>query len=134
MPRMKMEGLSLAKLQNMMASMKSKRNELAREREKLVKQLKSIDARIALIDGAGGSSASYTAGGRVRNAKSLTATMEDILSKHPKGLGVKEITKAVLDSGYHTTSPAFRGIVNQTLIKENKTFKSVARGVYGLAK
>jgi len=39
----------------------------------------------------------------------------------------------VLAGGYRSTSPQFKAIVNQTLIKE-KRFVSAARGIYRLKK
>jgi hypothetical protein len=46
---------------------------------------------------------------------------------------VGEIVDAVLAGGYHSKSANFRGIVNQTLIKD-KRFVSSGRGVYQLKK
>jgi hypothetical protein len=54
--------------------------------------------------------------------------MESVLKgKAPMKVG--DIFKAVLANGYHSTSANFRGIVNQTLIKE-KQFHQVDRGTY----
>lgn len=44
-------------------------------------------------------------------------------------MSVTEMTAAVQKAGYKTTSPNFRTIVNQTLIKSDR-FKKVARGQY----
>ena len=46
-----------------------------------------------------------------------------------KTMGVTELSEAVQKAGYRTTSPNFRTIVNQTLIKD-KRFKRVERGLY----
>jgi hypothetical protein len=48
-------------------------------------------------------------------------------------MAVKDIIKAALATGYKSTSPQFRNIVNQQLIK-NKRFTASSRGVYQLKK
>jgi hypothetical protein len=70
---------------------------------------------------------------RARNAVSLVTAIEQVLSKARRPMRVGEVTEKVLASGYRSTSPQFRAIVNQTLIKE-KRFVSVDRGVYRLKK
>lgn len=47
-------------------------------------------------------------------------------------MSVTEVTQAVQDAGYQTSSANFRTIVNQTLIK-SKAFKKVSRGKYTAA-
>jgi hypothetical protein len=140
MARPSLEGLTIAKLEILISTIKSKKSTLMKERERLVKDLRKVDEKIARLDGRngaiGGSSVgSLTPGGRVRNAKSLVDTMADVLAKSgEKGLSVQEIVDGVLATGYKTTSPNFRGIVNQTLIKERKKFANVSRGVYAVKK
>lgn len=141
MARPSLEGLTIAKLENLIHSIKSKKQTLMRERERVAKELRKIDEKIAKLDGRTGSInsagvGSLTPGGRVRNAKSLVDTMTDVLAKAgDKGLSVQDIVDGVLATGYQTTSPNFRGIVNQTLIKERKKkFTNVSRGVYAVKK
>ena len=57
--------------------------------------------------------------------------LEDALAKTLTGhtMGVSEVADAVQAAGYQTTSPNFRTIVNQTLIRSNK-FKKVSHGKY----
>jgi hypothetical protein len=62
-----------------------------------------------------------------RNEMSLVATLESVLAPG-KPMGVGEIVEAVQRKGYQSNSANFRGIVNQTLIKE-KQFSSAGRGV-----
>ena len=138
MARPSMQGMTIARLESMLNQQRSKKKELLRERIKLQTQLEKLDRQIAGLDGGGGggggSGAGYTSGGRARNEKSLVAVLEDVLEKHPKGLGVGEIVDAVQAAGYKSGSPNFRGIVNQTLIKEKKRFGAVSRGIYSLKK
>ena len=42
--------------------------------------------------------------------------------------------EAVKANGYRSSSDNFRGIVNQTLIKEKKRFTAPSRGLYQLKK
>ena len=49
-------------------------------------------------------------------------------------MSVPDIVEGVQAAGYKSSSPNFRGIVNQTLIKERKKFQSVSRGVYAMKK
>jgi hypothetical protein len=46
---------------------------------------------------------------------------------------IADITEAVEKSGYESSSVNFRGIVNQTLIKEPR-FKQESRGKYKLGR
>ena len=47
-----------------------------------------------------------------------------------KTLGVAEMSDAVKKSGYKTSSPNFRTIVNAALITNPDKFRRVARGQY----
>jgi hypothetical protein len=128
MPRgVRNNGLSIAELESLLARNKSRLNEL-------YKQRKAVDAEIAKLEGAGGGRGrgSVGGGGRARNAKSLVETLQDVLKGAGKAMPVGDIVQGALDSGYKSSSPNFRGIVNQTLIKERKLFANKGRGVYEL--
>jgi hypothetical protein len=64
---------------------------------------------------------------------SLVAALESVMKKGDP-MGVGDIVDAVQSSGYRSRSANFRGIVNQTLIKEKKRFSSPGRGMYQLKK
>ena len=49
-----------------------------------------------------------------------------------KPMRVGEILEAVSATGYRSNSANFRGIINQTLIKERKRFNQAERGTYAL--
>ena len=138
-------GLSISQLREILAARQGDLKKLMRQRKALEKQLSAIDARIARIDGAtlgrgggrgAGNGAAGNGGGgkRARNAVSLVEALEKVLGDKGKPMGVGEIVDGVLASGYRSTSPAFRAIVNQTLIKEKKKFGSTGRGIYQLKK
>ena len=133
MARTAMAGLTITKLESLLNQQRSRKKELMRERARIVTQLEKVDRQIASLDGGSGSGGGG-GGSRARNEKSLVATLEEVLEKSPKGLGVSDILAAVQSAGYKSSSPNFRGIINQTLIKERKKFAAVSRGVYALKK
>ena len=120
--------LSIARLESMLRERKSELNMLRRQREKVQQQLNEIDRRIASLGGS-----KMRGGGRARNAESLVATLEAVLRGSGKPMKVGEIVDAVQKRGYQSSSANFRGIVNQTLIKE-KQFSSAGRGLYQMKK
>ena len=125
MPRGRKAALSIVDLENLLQERRASLQKLTRQRAELQKKITVVDREIAHL---GGTAAARTAGGRVRNDQSLVAVMESVL-KGKKPMKVGDILQAVLSAGYHSTSENFRGIVNQTLIKE-KQFSQVARGTY----
>lgn len=131
MARPALAGMTISRLESMLNQQRSKKKDLLRERNKLLTQLDKLDRQIASVDGAGGG---VSSSGRARNPMSLVATLESVLEKAPKGLSVSDILDAVQSAGYKSSSPNFRGIINQTLIKERKKFVAVERGVYALKK
>lgn len=136
MARPALNGLTIAKLENMLNQQRSKKKELMQERAKIQSQLEKIDRQIASLDGGAGGGGGSTGGtgSRPRNEKSLVAVLQEVLEKQPKGLSVGDIVDAVTNAGYKSSSPNFRGIINQTLIKEKKKFHAVERGVYAMKK
>ncbi len=101
---------------------------LERKREKILAQLEAIDRELAeagaLLGAAGGIPSGRK---RHRNDSNLEQALVDLLTGQV--MSVTEATEAVQRAGYRTTSPNFRTIVNQALIKSNKV-KKVARGQY----
>lgn len=65
---------------------------------------------------------------RHRNETNLVEALQQVLSG--KTMGVTEAAQAVQKAGYKTTSPNFRTIVNQTLIKNPEAFTKQGRGLY----
>ncbi|CAN5468013.1 hypothetical protein BH09PLA1_BH09PLA1_30160 [soil metagenome] len=103
-------------------------NQLVKDRSRAQQKLDAIERQIARLAGR-----NMSGGGRVRNPVSLVQSMESILKSAGKPMAVGDIEAAVLKGGYKTNSAKFRGIVNQTLIKE-KQFSSAGRGMYQLKK
>lgn len=129
MPRGRSGGLlSISALENMLQQRRAELAKLRKQRAGLERDLAKIDRRIESMGG------SRSRGGRVRNEKSLTALMGEILGKAGKPMPVGDIVAKVQAAGYRSNSANFRGIVNQTLIKERKQFASAGRGLYQLKK
>jgi hypothetical protein len=121
---------SIADLQAMIREQKAERGKLVKERKKLQGQLDRLDRQLQAFDegkGAGG------VGSRPRNDKSLPEAIAEGLKKNGKAMKIGEIAEAVEESGYQSSSANFRGIVNQTLIKEPR-FKQESRGKYKLGR
>lgn len=130
MPRTSLAGFSISKLKSLLQAQENKRGDLMKERRKLQKQIDKIDRQLSGLTGGGN-----FGGARVRNEKNLVTHMQEVLAKAPKGMSVADIVEGVRSNGYNSKSANFRGIVNQTLIKEKKIFsKTDVRGVYTLKK
>ena len=125
--------LSIAQLEQVLRARKTQLQKLAKQRTKIARELTKLDARITMLGGVGGGGRMGGGGSRAHNEKSLVEMIEGVLSKTGKPMGVGDIVDAVQKGGYKSNSANFRGIVNQTLIKE-KQFTSAGRGVYQLKK
>src|SRR5438874_12465987 len=118
MPRPRLTGgPTISQLEQMLASRRSAVQKYERQRNKLMRQMDALDTKIRAL---GGDGRGRTAGGRVRNAKSLTEAMIDVLGRASEPMRVADIADKVLASGYRSNSANFRGIVNQTLIKDKR--------------
>ena len=119
--------LTLKQLENMLDARRSELVTLQRERSKAMKVVDAIDAKIRQLGGS-------AEGSRARNPKSLIETLEALFVKAGKPLSVSDLVEGATASGYRSNSANFRGIINQTLIKERKRFANVSRGMYALKK
>ncbi|MEO1717371.1 MAG: hypothetical protein AAFR76_09695 [Planctomycetota bacterium] len=122
-----LETMSSAALQAELARRQRQASNLLKKRDRLREQLAAIESEIAEM-GATAVVGVEPGRKRARNAESLVDAMRRVLTGTE--LTVTELSDAVQAAGYVTTSPNFRTIVNQTLIKYPKMFKRVARGVY----
>ncbi len=96
---------------------------LQKRRAKIAGKLASIDAEIARLGG--------RITGHVRVRPRNDANLADSLVNVLKGevMNVTGVALAVQRAGYRTTSPNFRTIVNQTLLRDPR-IKRVSRGRY----
>lgn len=128
---------NIVQLERILHDRRSELSKLERQREDLRRKLEGLDRQIIRLGGSGiGRGRGRAAGlglGRARNERSLIETIEGVMRDHAKPMRVGEILDAVTATGYRSNSANFRGIVNQTLIKE-KRFGSTGRGIYQLKK
>lgn len=123
--------LSLRQIERLLQRRRRDLDRLLKKRSHVESTLKLLDQKIGLLGGTGGRGNGVAR--RPRNSMSLIEAIAQVLAKTGERMNVGEITDKVLASGYASTSPKFRAIVNQTLIKESR-FVSTARGTYRLRK
>jgi septal ring factor EnvC (AmiA/AmiB activator) len=123
--RLALDQISTARLEEILAGRRSKIAKLERQRKALQRRLDALEGKIALLGG----HAASARGGRVHNKKSLPETIFSVLSRQGGPMTVGDIVAGVRATGYKSNSAAFRGIVNQALVKDER-FKSVSRGIY----
>lgn len=100
---------------------------LHRKRDRILRQLDEVSRE---IEAAGGKRVrTHGSARRPRNAKTLADAIADALEG--RILSVTELAATVQADGYKTTSPNFRTIVNQALLKDDR-FRRVSRGKYTL--
>ena len=131
--------ISITDLEKMLSDRKADLAKLQATRAAAAKKLDEIDKQIAKMGGTAAASAGSTtstpaapatrrSGRRAKNSMSLVAALEQVL-KGQEPMKVADIVSGVEAAGYKSSSANFRGIVNQTLIKD-KRFASSARGLY----
>lgn len=123
----RLAGVSMSDLQSEIRRRERKLSTLKRKRDRLASQLRDIDEEIIREGGAISAMGGTSARKRPRNDQNLADALASLLSK--KTLSVTAAAAEVQQAGYRTTSPNFRTIVNQTLLKD-KRFKRVGRGLY----
>jgi hypothetical protein len=133
MPKSSQE-LSVSELERILGRRRAELTSLTQERDRLQRQLATIDNKIRSLGGQGTAIPFTNRAGRARNAVSLIDTLSQVMDKSSKPMSVSDILQGVLDSGYRSTSPKFRGIVNMTLVKERNRFTNTSRGMYELKK
>jgi hypothetical protein len=130
MPRIAADGFSIGQLMQLLHSRQSQVKKLQKQRAKLERKLDAIDERLRQLGGSGGRG---RGGARARNDQSLIEVIESVLKSSGKAMKVGDIADAAQAKGYRSNSANFRGIVNQTLIKD-KRFSAASRGMYQLKK
>jgi hypothetical protein len=130
--------LTIAQLQRVLNDKKAELDKLHRQRGQLQKRMNLLDRQIERVNGGAdgmrlgrGMGGGGGGGTRARNEHSLLDTIEKVLRNAGKPLKVGDILEAVVATGYRSGSANFRGIINQTLIKD-KRFGQVERGTYEL--
>jgi hypothetical protein len=133
MPRgISLNRYSISQLEKFIKSKRTAISKLERTRAQLAKRLRSVDAEIHSLGGNGVVGRGGV--GPVRNKISLNDSIVNALRKAGGFLSISDIMRNVLASGYKTSSPNFRSIVSQALIKDKRFAKAGARGTYQLKK
>lgn len=117
--------LPVSAIQRELDRRQAKGNELARQRDRLLRQVALVEAKIASHGGVAASRGRPAA--RVAN----TVTLPDALAAVLKGkrMAIADAAAAVQKAGYKTNSSNFRVSVTIAL-GDKKRFKRVERGVY----
>jgi hypothetical protein len=123
---------NIAQLERILDDRRSELSKLERQRLDLQRRLNGLERQIIKVNGGLRGMRGRMGGGRARNARSLVETIEEVMRGNGKAMRVGEIVDAVTATGYRSSSANFRGIVNQTLIKERKRFGQADRGLYEL--
>lgn len=131
-----LSGISIQSLQAEIERRRSKTGGLELMRNKLMKRLGKLEARIldaggeliSAVSGGRGGGGKRRGRGRAKNSESLVEALQRALRS--KTLSVTDAAAAVQRAGYKSTSKTFRTIVNQALIKHRDKFKNVSRGQY----
>jgi hypothetical protein len=108
--------MTVVQLERILERKRSRLDGLLKRRDRLQKQLSSVEGRISAIGGI------RSEGGRTRkvrkrpkNDRPLIAVVTDVLAQHKKGLTLKELSAKVLETGYKTYSDKFENTVYQCL-------------------
>jgi hypothetical protein len=113
--------MTVVQLERLLERKQSKLDGLVKRRDRLQKQLASVDGKIGTI---GGVQRNGTGPRKVRrrpkNDQPLIAVVIDVLAKHPKGLTLKELAAKVLATGYKTFSDKFENTLYQCLYHNMK--------------
>lgn len=124
-----LSGMSVMALQAELARRERQLASYQRRRSKLLDELEVIEREMSQL-GSLGAGGRRGGGPRARNSETLVDAIASTLGNST--MGVNELVDAVQRNGYRTTSPNFRTIVNQTLIKHTDRFKRVSRGQYAV--
>jgi hypothetical protein len=100
---------------------------LERKRDKILSKLAAVEKQIAREGGALGARRGGGRRGGRRGGPSLVEALRVLLTG--KTMSVTEAAEEVQKAGYQTTSPNFRTMVNQSLLKKD-IFKRTGRGMY----
>jgi hypothetical protein len=120
--------LSIVDLERLILRRQRALTRLLRQRQQTERKLATLNERIAEL---GGTDATNVRMKRARNSMTLPAAIAKVLSGAKQAMKVGEIVRDVQLTGYRSTSKNFRGIVNQTLIKDPQ-FAAVSRGSYNI--
>jgi hypothetical protein len=119
-------GLTVSDLRRELVRRERRVGGLIRRRERLMAKVRELESQI-MAHGGTSRGGAIVLRKRPKNDMNLVEALSKVLKD--KVMSVTDVSQAVQDAGYKTTSPSFRTIVNQTLINSGR-FKRVERGKY----
>jgi hypothetical protein len=133
--------LSVAELEKLLSGKKSQLEILLRRRAHLAAELSDIEQKISSVEGrrSNGSVPARRAGAgkrrrmlRPKNDRSLKEVVVELLTENRKGLGLDELSKKVLETGYKTSSTNFKNTLYQCLYNAENIALDKKNGLYHL--
>jgi phage shock protein A len=125
------KNLSVVDLEKLLLTRKSQVDGLNKRREKLKKDLDSVEQRISAIQGHASASPTrktrHKTVKRPMNPKSLRTYATEALSKNKSGFPLAKLAEKVIAAGYKTNSANFRNVLYQclynakTIVHDEKT-------------
>ena len=124
--------ISLTELEQVLEQKKRRLSALQTKRSQLERQLISVIEKIGRIEGSRHRAKKLVKKTRHRaqNERTLKEVVTDLLSQNKKGLGLDELSKRVLATGYQTTSTNFKNTLYQTLYHHDQI--ELDNGLYRL--
>jgi hypothetical protein len=154
MARRKGSDLSVTQLERLLSAKKGELATLGQKKANLQAQLASVDRQLDSLQGANAAPAAPAAPAAAaaaaapatarrkkkrrrprklpKNAQSLGAVVAGILGKTPKGLSLKDLIAAVLDSGYKTKAKNFSNVVYQCVYNAKTIYRDDKSGTHRL--
>ena len=125
---------SVATLERLLSSRKSKLTNLTKKRKVLAKKLRSLDSQIESLGGrtTNGDSGMKHRKGRKRpkNAVPLHEAVVEVLKKSKTGYPIGDLADKVIASGYKSNSSDFRNVLYQCLYKSKQIVHDEESGRY----
>ncbi len=142
MARRKGSDLSVNQLERLLSDKKGELATLGKKKANLQAELASVDRQLDSLQGASALAAAPAPARRKkkrrrrrkmpRNTQSLGAVVTGILGKTPKGLSLKDLVAAVLDSGYKTKAKNFSNVVYQCVYNAKTIYRDDKSGTHRL--
>jgi len=134
--------LSVAELERLLNGKKSQLDQLLKRREQLARELSDVEQKIHAVEGrnsvpAGRPATTRKAHARPKtvrpkNARPLKDIVVELLGIHKKGLGLDELSRKVLETGYKTSSTNFKNTLYQCLYNADNIQLDKKNGLYKL--
>jgi hypothetical protein len=126
--------MTVAYLEHLLDDKKRRLATLHKKRDRLERRLNAV---VIQIDRIGGTRRQANAHrprtiARAKNDRTLKEVVTELLRQSKKGLGLDELSKRVLATGYQTTSTNFKNTLYQTLYHHDGIRLDKENGLYRL--